>query len=467
MKRFVPALRQRRLVCAGVGPHLIECLEPRRLFAAVSWDGGGDGSSWNDPNNWSGDSTPADNDNVTIAAGSPTIVLSGASEQVATLTCSRQLAISGTLLTVTSSATLNALSAIFGGGGLSLGGTCTVNAPLILGSASDNSIGDLYFTSSSAQALAGTGNIQAVGNDTSYLINAGASTLTIPAGFNVVGKNLSIFAATPTVTIVNNGIISASGAGGTCSVDDIPTSAGTMQAINGGTMTTVSSLTSTGPINVGANSKFVVNGTFASWNTLTVAGVLRVPNNQLRIENGTAVATVGSNAVIVAGSVFVGGGRQLNLNDNDMIVDYTGTSALGSWSGSAYTGLTGMIQQGRNGGSWTGSGIVTGMTAAKDPNTLTNLGIAEASQVLGLSGTQTTLWDGQTVDATTVLIKYTYNGDANLDGAVTGDDYFQIDSSFPQHLRGFANGDFNYDGAITGDDYFLIDSTFPAQKSPL
>ena len=466
MKRFVPALRQRRPLCAGVGPHLIESLEPRRLFAAVSWDGGGDGFSWNDPNNWSGNSTPADNDNVTIAAGSPTIVLSGASEQVATLTCSRQLAISGTLLTVTSAATLNALSAIIGGGGLSIGGTFTVNASLILGSASDNSIGDLYFTSSSPQALAGTGSVQAVGNDTSYLINAGASTLTIPSGFNVVGKNLSIFAATPTVTIVNNGIISASGAGGNCSVDDIPTSAGTMQAINGGTMTIATSLTANGPINVGTGSTFIVNGNLASANSLTVAGVLRVAN-QLGVNNGTAVATVGSNAVIVAQSVFVGGGRQLNLNDNDMIIDYTGTSTIGSWNGSAYTGLTGMIQQGRNGGSWTGTGIVTGMTAAKDPSTLTNLGIAEASQVLGLSGTQTTLWDGQTVDATTVLIKYTYNGDANLDGIVSGDDYFQVDSAFPAHLRSWANGDFTYDGVINGDDYFFIDSDYPAQKSPL
>jgi hypothetical protein len=61
---------------------------------------------------------------------------------------------------------------------------------------------------------------------------------------------------------------------------------------------------------------------------------------------------------------------------------------------------------------------------------------------------------------------YTYAGDANLDGAITGDDYFQIDSSFPQQLKGWFNGDFNYDGAITGDDYFLIDSNFPQQAAP-
>ena len=59
----------------------------------------------------------------------------------------------------------------------------------------------------------------------------------------------------------------------------------------------------------------------------------------------------------------------------------------------------------------------------------TTLGIAEASDVLGLTGAQTAIWQGQTVDATSVLIKYTYGGDANLDGVVDILDYGQIDGS--------------------------------------
>jgi hypothetical protein len=43
--------------------------------------------------------------------------------------------------------------------------------------------------------------------------------------------------------------------------------------------------------------------------------------------------------------------------------------------------------------------------------------------VLGLSGTATGTFDGQAVDATTVLVKYTYRGDADLSGAVTLDDF--------------------------------------------
>ncbi len=68
--------------------------------------------------------------------------------------------------------------------------------------------------------------------------------------------------------------------------------------------------------------------------------------------------------------------------------------------------------------------------------------------------------------ANDTLIGYTYSGDANLDGMINGDDYFQIDSAFPTGGHGWFNGDFNYDGVVNGDDYFIIDSNFPAQGQP-
>ena len=81
---------------------------------------------------------------------------------------------------------------------------------------------------------------------------------------------------------------------------------------------------------------------------------------------------------------------------------------------------------------------------------------------LDFSGGPTQLWNGETVDATTVLVKYTWGGDANLDGTLNGDDYFAIDSHFNQagSVFGYLNGDFNYDGDINGDDYFIIDSNW-------
>jgi hypothetical protein len=93
------------------------------------------------------------------------------------------------------------------------------------------------------------------------------------------------------------------------------------------------------------------------------------------------------------------------------------------------------------------------------------LGIAEASLALGLTGTQTALWNGQLVDATSVLVSYKTIGDANLSGKIDADDYFLIDTNYnkPATAAAYAKGDFNFDGKVNGDDYFEIDQRYPAQ----
>ncbi len=219
------------------------------------------------------------------------------------------------------------------------------------------------------------------------------------------------------------------------------------------------------------SAQFDGNG---GWDNVTINGgpTLTFPDAQ-RLDNlalmGTASASLaaGGAANVITRSLSIAPTARLDLCDNDMAIDYVSSSPLGTWNGSAYTGVSGLIASGYAGGAWSGGGIVTSMTAAIDPNSLTTLGVAEASQALGIGLTETALWDGQTIDGTAVLVKYTYAGDANLDGVINGDDYFQIDSAFPQGGNGWLNGDFNCDGVINGDDYFLIDSNFPAQGAPL
>jgi hypothetical protein len=99
---------------------------------------------------------------------------------------------------------------------------------------------------------------------------------------------------------------------------------------------------------------------------------------------------------------------------------------------------------------------------------LTTVGLAEARDALGLSGVMTETWNGQTVDSTTILIKYTYAGDANLDGVIDGGDYGVIDN-FVQvpNAFGYFNGDFNFDGVIDGGDYGVIDNNIQAQGTAL
>jgi hypothetical protein len=64
-------------------------------------------------------------------------------------------------------------------------------------------------------------------------------------------------------------------------------------------------------------------------------------------------------------------------------------------------------------------------------------------------------------------VKYTYVGDATLDGKINIDDYTRIDSGIPTNLTGWWNGDFNYDGKINIDDYTLIDSNVGIASPPL
>jgi hypothetical protein len=70
-------------------------------------------------------------------------------------------------------------------------------------------------------------------------------------------------------------------------------------------------------------------------------------------------------------------------------------------------------------------------------------------------------WQGVPIGANAVVGKYTYFGDVNFDGQVTGDDYTIIDSNLnttpPVGLE-WLSGDANLDGIVTGDDYTTIDS---------
>jgi uncharacterized repeat protein (TIGR03803 family) len=84
-----------------------------------------------------------------------------------------------------------------------------------------------------------------------------------------------------------------------------------------------------------------------------------------------------------------------------------------------------------------------------------------------LAGTAYTTFDGVSVAPASILVKYTYPGDTNLDGVVNGGDYTRIDDGFVSKLTGWSNGDVNYDGIINGSDYTLLDNVYNQQNSTL
>jgi hypothetical protein len=89
---------------------------------------------------------------------------------------------------------------------------------------------------------------------------------------------------------------------------------------------------------------------------------------------------------------------------------------------------------------------------------------AGASQFLALFDTallHESTWRATSIGATAIVGVYTFFGDVNVDGQVTGDDYTVIDANLgttPPAGLAVVRGDANIDGAVTGDDYTVIDA---------
>jgi hypothetical protein len=158
--------------------------------------------------------------------------------------------------------------------------------------------------------------------------------------------------------------------------------------------------------------------------------------------------------------ISLSAGATLDMFDNDMIVRSTAGAKA-----ALLTTLSGLIGHARNtGGYWVGTGI-TSTTAKLLASRLTGLAILLNEKVGG--GAIHTSFDGQVVNVDCVMLKYTWNGDADLSGKNDANDYFLIDSGFAAGATGYRNGDFDYSTHVDANDYFLIDSAFAGQVGVL
>ncbi len=206
------------------------------------------------------------------------------------------------------------------------------------------------------------------------------------------------------------------------------------------------------------NGIFNLSGGTASVNTLTGTGATTVGSgrtltvNQLRqgslTVNGavTLNANGGASGTVMVNSLSVGASGSLDLKDNDLVVD----------SGS-FTSVQSLVYSGyRASSDPTATGIVS--TTSQNLVGVTILALFDNSLV----GTGD--WppgSGNTVAANAVIGKYTYFGDVNMDGMVTGDDLAIIDANLnttPNPGIAWLSGDANLDGSVTGDDKAVIDA---------
>ena len=87
----------------------------------------------------------------------------------------------------------------------------------------------------------------------------------------------------------------------------------------------------------------------------------------------------------------------------------------------------------------------------------TALGYGLASTIFS---TLPSTFSGQTVTSSSLLIRYTYLGDANLDGTVNALDFNALASNFGSSGVPWTSGDFNYDGTVNTLDFSALAANF-------
>jgi hypothetical protein len=150
-----------------------------------------------------------------------------------------------------------------------------------------------------------------------------------------------------------------------------------------------------------------------------------------------------SAGVMVVNSLSVGSSSHFDLTNNSMIIDYSGS--VGTLVNDTRLNLL----HGR---------LITTASIPAD----TALGYGD-NAVLGK-----TTFAGQNVDSTSVLIKFTYQGDADLDGDADGVDIGTWATNFTGELGGtgtkvWTEGDWDYDGDVDGVDAGLWAQAFTGE----
>jgi hypothetical protein len=290
---------------AGRAGSAFERLEERRVLAAVSWDGGGDGANWEDGNNWSSNVVPTAADDVTIdVAGTPTI-------QFTTTTGTRSIrsgifreamSFTGGQLNVGTTVALQGGAAVTAEGAVLSGGAWNVTGGVFhVGASGSNRFTGIAFTGELLFDIA-NGRTRIEGGTT--FTTARLSGISTAIGF-APGSTLT-------------GSIIVEGASGTRAVEMNSTS-GAVTIAPGGSITLANGSAATlslgGGFWFGGSMTLTNNGTIANdgaGQTLTLNPTGLTNNGTLRVANGSTmnVATLGGNAGTLT---FSGTGNVLDI----------------------------------------------------------------------------------------------------------------------------------------------------------
>lgn len=366
--------RNRRAPVRRASAHAPETLESRVLLSTVTWTGGGDGSSWTDPNNWNSQAVPGAADDVLInAPAGAAIAINAGTQSVHSLVSSDRLSISGGMLEVATSAQFTANLTLAGGAlrggtfGFATGAelTTTISGGTLDGLTINGNI-DLTADRANVQVvngltLNGTAALggptygvmefdgtQTLGGNATILFNSldtrndlyvpngpGGQTWTLTlaptvtvhgiSGFVGYDANLANGGSPTTSSIVNFGTIDADtpASGAAISVDGATwINDGTLEAQNGGTLHPLDTWSSNGPLIAGVGSTILLDGALNNvGNVLSLSGAGLIELMGGGITGGTLNFT---NQAQLTGSIFGGKLDDVIVNGD---IDLTGNKA--------------------------------------------------------------------------------------------------------------------------------------------
>jgi autotransporter-associated beta strand protein len=281
------------------------------------------------------------------------------------------------------------------------------------------------------------------GTSTGGLTKTGTGTLTL-SGINTYSGNTIVSAGTLELNRTSPGNAVAS------LVTDVANGATLRLAGTASGLSTNANVTNAGTLEITGTTQSVGNITGAGATTVSGAGTSATPTliakdidqTSLTINNGAYVRLAASGSTpSVLTSLTLGTTANLDISNNDVVVNnptpVAATSSLVAVAARVNAGFAG------------GAGIVTNTFTTN----LETVGFA-LNDFLGFTN-----FSGTTVNPDSVLLKYTYFGDSNLDGFVTDDDlgYFLAGYGTDVSANPWTFGDYNHDGFTTDDDlgFFL------------
>ncbi len=174
----------------------------------------------------------------------------------------------------------------------------------------------------------------------------------------------------------------------------------------------------------------ITNGTdFGPYTTSTFKTQTITMNGTVHVTS-TAATRNTTATVLQTKNITFGASGLLDLSNHDLIIS----------GGQTLASVRSLVASGLGTGTWNGTQGITSSTAAADGTTF---GYATAGS-LGVS-----TFDGLPVVSTDILVKYTYLGDATLDGKVDLNDLNTVLNNLGTTSSLWING--NFDGAATID----------------